>query len=161
MFIHKLCVTFSLLISQEQDKLTTSSILVDCSFINCSFSCYNFSSRHWKECCVVLMARPFCPVISVQNRQTCDFPYQQEFYQIILILAYSSKRVPAMASASILLFLVLVIGLATTLPSPSSLSLAHRSPDEFARLHRPLLRFDGSAETYCYPDMVSDIPREE
>ena len=52
--------------------------------------------------------------------------------------------------------LVLLAGclVTSTTASLPSLSLAHHSPEEFARLHRPLLRFDGSAETFCYPDMV-------
>ena len=52
--------------------------------------------------------------------------------------------------------LVLLAGCVVTSTAASlpSLSLAHHSPEEFARLHRPLLRFDGSAETFCYPDMV-------
>merc|ERR1719234_463446 len=61
-----------------------------------------------------------------------------------------------------LLPLLLLVDIATTTPSRPSSSLAHhptlahRSPDEFARLHRPLLRFDGSAESFCYPDTATN-----
>ena len=40
-------------------------------------------------------------------------------------------------------------------PVPLPRSLAHRSPEEFARLYRPFLRFDGSADSFCYPDEVN------
>ena len=76
-------------------------------------------------------------------------PYQQSFYKRNFISSHSSK-------ISVMRFLVLLAGclVTSTAASLPSLSLAHHSPEEFARLHRPLLRFDGSAETFCYPDMV-------
>ena len=45
-------------------------------------------------------------------------------------------------------------------PVPLPRSLAHRSPEEFARLYRPFLRFDGSADSFCYPDEVNK-PKHE
>ena len=62
------------------------------------------------------------------------------------------------------LFVQLLLGLlggwVNSDPAPLPRSLAHRSPEEFARLYRPLLRFDGSAESFCYPDEVNK-PKHE
>ena len=49
-------------------------------------------------------------------------------------------------------FCLLIVGLVST--GLSKLQLPQLAPEEFARLHRPLLRFDGSAEDFCFPDTV-------
>merc|ERR1712008_662372 len=76
-------------------------------------------------------------------------------YKRNCISTHSSKLISVMRFPSLLLFLQLK-GLVTSGPTTPSWSLAHQSPDEFARLHRPLLRFDGSAQTFCYPDMATN-----
>ena len=70
-----------------------------------------------------------------------------------------SPRNPTMRLFSGVLFVQLLLGLlggwVNSDPVPLPRSLAHRSPEEFARLYRPFLRFDGSADSFCYPDEVN------
>ena len=49
-------------------------------------------------------------------------------------------------------FCLLIVGLVST-----ELQLPQLALEEFARLHRPLLRFDGSAEEFCFPDTVWEL----
>ena len=75
-----------------------------------------------------------------------------------------SPQNPTMRFFSGVLFVQLLLGLlggwVNSDPVPLPRSLAHRSPEEFARLYRPLLRFDGSADSFCYPDEVNK-PKHE
>ena len=61
-----------------------------------------------------------------------------------------SPQNPTMRFFSGVLFVQLLLGLlggwVNSDPVPLPRSLAHRSPEEFACLYRPFLRFDGSAD---------------
>ena len=97
----------------------------------------------------------------------CLSEYKKEEFVTSLsaeILHVCSPHNHNMRVSNCLLFVQLLLGLlggwVNCDPVPLPRSLAHRSPEEFARLYRPFLRFDGSADSFCYPDEVNK-PKHE
>ena len=85
----------------------------------------------------------------------CLSEYKKEEFVTFLSAGILHLFSPTMILSSGLLFVQLLLGWVNSDPVPLPRSLAHRSPEEFARLYRPFLRFDGSADSFCYPDEVN------